>query len=47
VGNSLVSMPLDFISVDGQEFRVMSISRKYDANSNDFAQEYNCEWLGG
>ena len=46
VGDNTVK-PLSFINVSGQEFRVTSISRKYSADSNDFINEYNCEWLGG
>lgn len=38
---------LDFITVDGLEFRVMAVSRKYNADSNDLNNEYNCEWKGG
>jgi hypothetical protein len=37
----------DFISLNGQELRLMTINRKYDANSNDFTNEYSGEWLYG
>jgi hypothetical protein len=47
VGEVSTLKPLDFIEVDGQEFRLMSIARKYNAESNDFTNEYNAEWKGG
>ena len=40
-------LPFDFITVDGLEFRLMSISRSFNAESNDFTNTYNSEWLGG
>jgi hypothetical protein len=39
--------PLEFITVDGVEFRLISISRNYNAESNDFTQDYEAEWLNG
>lgn len=45
-GFSLSSV-LDFITVDGQEYRLMSITRKYSAHDNSFTNEYGAEWLGG
>jgi len=47
IGNQGIIDPLDFILVDGVIFRLMSLSRQYDANSNDFNQSYEAEWLGG
>jgi len=47
VGVATTIKALDFIVVDGDEFRVLSISRKYNADSNEFVNEYNAEWLGG
>ena len=49
IGSSDVSVAkiFDFIQVDGDEFRVMSVSKKYNAESNDFTNEYGVEWLGG
>jgi len=46
VGSVLADV-FDFIEVEGWEFRVIAISRKYNADSNDYTNEYNCEWLGG
>ena len=37
----------DFVKVDGDEFRLMSVSRKYSASENDFTNEYGVEWMGG
>ena len=42
-----VLMPLEYISVDGVPFRLISIKRSYNADSNDFTQSYEGEWLGG
>jgi hypothetical protein len=47
IGTTSIVFPLDFISVDGEEFRVLSIARKYDASANTFETTYNTEWLGG
>jgi len=49
IGSSDVSVAkiFDFIQVDGDEFRVMSVSKKYNAESNDFTNEYGVEWAGG
>jgi hypothetical protein len=38
---------LEFIQVDGMEYRLMSISKKYSADSNDFTIEASAEWTGG
>jgi hypothetical protein len=46
VGSVLANV-FEFIEVEGWEFRVTAISRKYNADSNDYTNEYNCEWLGG
>ena len=42
-----VIRPLDFVTVDGDEYRIMSLAKRYSAETNDFTQEYNVEWLGG
>jgi len=47
VGNSTTVLPLSFVMVDGQPFRVMSYKRSYKADTNDFTSSYECEWLGG
>jgi len=39
--------PLDFVTVDNNEYRVIGIRNSYMAESNDFNCEYTCEWLGG
>ena len=39
--------PLDYITLNGQVFRIMGLKRSFSAESNDFTQEYECEWLGG
>ena len=39
--------PLDFINVDGIPFRIMSVSRSFNADGNDFTTEYEGEWLNG
>ena len=39
--------PLDFVTVDGQPFRLVSMKKSYIAETNDFMNEYECEWLGG
>ena len=46
-GNTTMIQPLDFVSVDGQTFRLMSLKRSYKADTNDFSNDYECEWLGG
>ena len=47
VGDSEIIRPLSFIQVDGLEFRLLSLNRKYNSESNDFTNEYNAEWFGG
>jgi hypothetical protein len=47
VGTTTIGKILDFVKVDSQEFRIMSIAKKYSADQNDFNNEYGCEWLGG
>ena len=39
--------PFDYVTLNGQIFRLMGIKRAYSAESNDFTQDYECEWLGG
>lgn len=39
--------PLSFIVVDDLEFRLLSLTREYSADSNDFVNTYNAEWLYG
>jgi len=40
-------LPFDFILIDEIEFRLMSLNRGFNAESNDFTNTYNAEWLGG
>jgi hypothetical protein len=49
VGVSPLTTPkvLDFIKVDGEEYRLTSVVKKYNVESNDYTVEYNAEWLGG
>lgn len=47
VGNVNIVKPLDFITLDGLEYRVLSIQRSFNADTNDFTNSYSCEWLGG
>lgn len=44
--NSIVN-PLEFVTVDDHMFRVMSVKRSFNADTNDFNCSYECEWLGG
>lgn len=37
----------NFVKVDEQEYRLMSVAKKYSAEANDFTCEYGLEWLGG
>lgn len=49
-GNSNVNTPimaLDFVTVDEQPFRLMSIKRTFNADQNDLSTSYEAEWLGG
>jgi hypothetical protein len=46
VGGGTGVMPLDFVTVDGDEYRVMSLNRTYSADDNSLINEYNCEFLG-
>jgi len=41
----LLVNPMEFITVDGQMFRVMSVKRSFTADSNDMNCSYECEWL--
>lgn len=47
LNTSTIQTVFDFISVDGDEFRVMGIQRSYNAEENTFTNEYNVEWLNG
>jgi hypothetical protein len=47
VGSHATCKPLDFVTVDGHAFRIMSIRRSFNAENNDFNASYECEWLGG
>ena len=40
-------LPLTFVTVDNLVFRLMSVSRNYSADSQDFNQSFEAEWLGG
>ena len=46
VGDSETIMPLSFITVDDLEFRLLSLTRRYNSENNDFTNEYNAEWFG-
>ena len=46
-GDVSILDPFSFLTVDGEEYRLISLSRKYSAGANDFTNEYNTEWLGG
>jgi hypothetical protein len=41
------ALPFDFLTVDDQEFRLLGITRSYEASTNDFVNTYNGEWLYG
>lgn len=43
----IIVRPLEFVTVDGQMFRVMSVKRSFVAETNDMTCSYECEWLGG
>jgi len=47
VGGASTLKPFDFVTVDGLEYRLLGMTRKYSANNNDFINEYNVEWLAG
>ena len=47
VGDVSTLDPFSFLTVDEEEYRLISLSRKYSAGANDFTNEYNTEWLGG
>jgi hypothetical protein len=47
VGSVSTIQPFSFITVDGDEYRLISLTRSYSIDSNDFTNEYNAEWLGG
>jgi len=40
-------LPLSFITLDGQPFRVTSVKRDFSSENNDFKASFECEWLGG
>ncbi len=46
-GGDATIQPLDFVTVDGQPFRIMSIKRDFNAENNDFTQTYDAEWKSG
>ncbi len=46
-GTNVDIMPLSFVDVDGQDFRIMSIKRSFNAEANDLTTDYEGEWLGG
>lgn len=46
-GSTFALIPLSFVTVDGKEFRVMSVKRKFNADSNDYTESFEAEWLGG
>jgi hypothetical protein len=47
IGNTSILAPLDFVTVDGIRFRIVSIARSFNADSNDYVNEYEAEWLNG
>ena len=46
-GSALSLHPLDFITVDGQEFRALSIKKTFNAEANEYSESFDAEWLGG
>lgn len=38
--------PLSFITVDGQKYRVKSMNRRFDAESNSLTSDITAEWFG-
>jgi hypothetical protein len=40
-------MPFDFITVDGEQFRLMSVKRNFNADNNEVISAYEGEWKGG
>jgi len=46
-GTFVNAMPLQFVTVDAQIFRVTSIKRNFKAETNDLSTSYEGEWLGG
>ena len=42
-----IATPLQFIDVDDLPYRLTSVRRNYNADSNDFSQEYEARWLNG
>jgi hypothetical protein len=48
VGTVLASSKiLSFVKIDELEYRLLSITKKYSSDSNDFTCEFSGEWLGG
>ena len=47
VSSSDIIMPLAYIIVNDQKFRVVSVKRDFSAETNDFSQAIDGEWLGG
>jgi hypothetical protein len=47
VGGDVIHEPLTFVIVDGVLFRLISVSRNFNAETNDFTNEYEAEWLNG
>jgi hypothetical protein len=45
--NSGNLMPFDFITVDGESFRLMSVKRNFNADNNEVISAYEGEWKGG
>ena len=47
VGGGSIISPLSFVTVDKIAFRLVSLSRNYNAETNDFTTDYEAEWLNG
>ena len=39
--------PLDIVTVEGFDYRLLNINRRYNADRNEILTEYSAEWLGG
>jgi hypothetical protein len=47
VGGDIYTKVLSYVRVDGVPYRILSMTRDYDANSNSFTSSYEGEWLNG
>lgn len=46
VGGDTSVIPLDFVTIDADQYRVMALTRTYGAEDNNLLTEYNCEFVG-